>query len=310
MPSSDEIRALPTERNNTNTQHIDELDALGIAKLINEEDAKVAPAVQRELSTIAIVMQQVAEALGSGGRLLYVGAGTSGRLGVVDASECPPTFGSDPEQVQGFIAGGKAAMFVSQEGAEDSREQGATTLVEAGLTARDIVVGIAASGRTPFVLGALAYANSLQCHTAIVTTGDKQVVQHAVGHDTTVIAVEVGPEVVAGSTRMKSGTAQKLVLNTLTTGAMILLGKTYGNVMVDLQQTNAKLVVRSCNTIVDICDCSYEEAEQLLNAANGHVKVAIVMHFGNCERDQAVQALEQHNGFVKKTLQSLRSIHN
>lgn len=305
MPTPEEIRALPTERNNSETKHIDELDALGIAELINREDAKVAPAVASQLSVIADVISVIAQQLRVGGRLFYVGAGTSGRLGVVDASECPPTFGTAPELVQGFIAGGREAMFQSQEGAEDSREAGADTLQRIPLSSTDVVVGIAASGRTPYVLGALAYAAELGCATAIVTTGDAKTVQAAVPKHTRVIAVPVGPEVVAGSTRMKSGTAQKLVLNMLTTGAMVLLGKTYGNVMVDLQQTNEKLKVRSRNTLVDVCDCTYEEADALLNQTDGHVKTAIVVHMAKCSPHEARLALQKHDGFVKKTLADL-----
>jgi N-acetylmuramic acid 6-phosphate etherase len=235
-----------------------------------------------------------------GGRLFYAGAGTSGRLGVLDASECPPTFGTDPEMVQGLIAGGPAALTRAQEGAEDRPEDGARDLDARGLSARDFVVGIAASAATPYVRGALARARAAGARTALVANSPPS---EELAHDIDVAIVPVvGPEVVTGSTRLKSGTATKLVLNMITTGAMIRLGKTYGNLMVDLQATNAKLRSRSERMVASVSGVNRDEARGLLDAAGGAVKVAIVMHALGVGRDEAVQRLAAAGGSVRRVV--------
>ena len=236
-----------------------------------------------------------------GGRLLYFGAGTSGRLGVLDAAECPPTFGTKPEQVQGFIAGGEAAMFVAQEKAEDQEEIGIADLNAVQPTRADVICGLAASGRTPYVHGALKRGMELGCKTIFVTTVPKE--QLTISPDL-VIDVPVGPEVIMGSTRMKSATAQKMVLNMITTGAMIRQGKVYENVMVDLMLTNAKLVERAKRIIMNFSSLNYNEASEVLEQANGHVKTALVMALGEKSRDQAESLLEAHQGFIRKALES------
>tara|TARA_R110000868_G_scaffold37111_5_gene131382 strand:- start:3066 stop:4028 length:963 start_codon:yes stop_codon:yes gene_type:complete len=296
------LNKLDTEQRNSNTVDIDLADSFEIARLINEEDQKVAAKVQNKLSEIAEAIEMVSASFELGGRLLYFGAGTSGRLGVLDAAECPPTFGSEPERVQGFIAGGEAAMFVAQEGAEDSEEKGANDLIESGATSIDIICGIAASGRTPYVLGVLKKADELGMKTIFITTVPKS--QLTVTADVT-IDVPVGPEVVMGSTRMKSGTAQKMVLNMITTGAFIRQGKVLENVMVDLKLSNKKLVERAKRIIVTFTDMDYESAEKVLKQADGHVKTALVMALTNSSKENAVILLRKNNGFIRKTLQSL-----
>jgi N-acetylmuramic acid 6-phosphate etherase len=238
-----------------------------------------------------------------GGRLFYIGAGTSGRLGIVDASECPPTFGTHPSMVQGIIAGGNEAMFSAQEGAEDSFENGAEIIREYGINAKDCVCGIAASGRTPFVRGALKEAKFIGAYTILITTNNREQLESWNIEVDTIIAPHVGPEVIAGSTRMKSGTAQKMILNMLTTAAMIRLGKSYGNIMVDLQLTNAKLHERAKKIIMEIAKLNYEEASELLKASGGHVKTAIIMSLTDIPFEKAKQLLEKANGYIKKALQ-------
>ena len=296
-----QLNNLKTEQRNPNTQDIDLDDALNIAKKINNEDQKVAEAVSEKLPQIAQAIDWVAQALSLGGRLLFFGAGTSGRLGVLDAAECPPTFGTKPEQVQGFIAGGEAAMFVAQEKAEDQEDIGIADLNMVCPTQADVVCGLAASGRTPYVHGALRRGMELGCKTIFITTVPKQ--QLTISPDL-VIDVPVGPEVIMGSTRMKSATAQKMVLNMITTGAMIRQGKVYKNVMVDLMLTNAKLVERAKRIIMNFSSLDYKAASKILEQANGHVKTALVMALGGKSKEQAESLLETHQGFIRKALKS------
>ncbi len=270
---ADPLRA--TERRNPRSAEIDTFDPLQLVDLFVSEDATVPAAVGRVREAIAAAVAVVENAFRRNGRLFYVGAGTSGRLGVLDASECPPTFGTPPEMVQGIIAGGHAALIRSVEGAEDRAEAGAEALLERSVTAADVVVGIAASGTTPFVHGALQHARTVGASTIFVTCATPPPRTRALCD--VVIHVDVGPELVTGSTRLKAGTATKLVLNILTTGAMIRIGKTYGNLMVDLQATNAKLRDRGERIIMEVLGVPREAARQALADAKGRVRTAIVM---------------------------------
>lgn len=300
-----QLKNLSTEKRNQATLGIDLADANEIVRLINEEDRKVANSISKKNEVIAEVVELVSNSFSLGGRLLYYGAGTSGRLGVLDASECPPTFGTKPEQVRGIIAGGEAAMFVAQEGFEDSEEAGAQAVDEAGVAAPDVICGLAASGRTPYVHGAIKEARKRGCKTVLVTTVPGEQVDLEVDY---MIDVPVGPEVIMGSTRMKSGTAQKMVLNMITTGAMIRQGKVYENVMVDLMLTNKKLVERAKRIIMIFTDADYNRATELLDQAGGHVKTALVMQLGNLNAEESKALLEENEGFVRKAILSLE--HN
>lgn len=298
-----ELKKLDTEQRNKATRGIDLADSLEIARLINAEDRKVAGEVEKKLPKIAEAIDLVKEAFDAGGRLIYMGAGTSGRLGILDAAECPPTFGSDPGQVIGLIAGGREAVFEAQEGAEDYEENGRQALREEQLQAEDIVCGLAASGRTPYVHGALKEAREKGCHTIFVTTVPAS--QITIDVDV-LIDIPVGPEVIMGSTRMKSATAQKMVLNMLTTGANIRRGKVYENVMVDLQLSNEKLHERAKRILMMFADVDYERAEQTLKAADGHVKTALVMLIGDIRKEKAQKALEKNDGFIRKALKEFK----
>lgn len=295
------LNKLDTEQRNKATTEIDLADSSEIVRLINQEDHKVAIEVEKKLPKIAEAVDLVSESFAIGGKLLYFGAGTSGRLGVLDASECPPTFGSDPEQVQAFIAGGKEAMFVAQEGVEDFEEEGAKDLLDCKPTSIDVVCGLAASGRTPYVLGALKQAENLGIKTIFVTTVPKS--QLTISADI-IIDVPVGPEVVMGSTRMKSGTAQKMILNMITTGAFIRQGKVLENVMVDLKLSNKKLVERAKRIISLFCNVDYEKASELITQSDGHVKTAIVMALAKKSKQEAEQSLSANNGFIRRALQN------
>ncbi|MEX2403400.1 MAG: N-acetylmuramic acid 6-phosphate etherase [Balneolales bacterium] len=301
----DELKRLDTEQRNQETRYIDLADAREIARLMNEQDKQVAECVELKLDVIAEAIDFVRDALKSNGRLLYAGAGTSGRLGVLDASECPPTFGSDPSQVVGLMAGGKEAMFQAKEGAEDDPETGARNIQEMNVSSEDVVCGLAASGRTPYVHGALAEAQKRGCKTIMVCCVNAGQVDIDLKADV-MIDIPVGPEVIMGSTRLKSATAQKMVCNMITTGAMIRLGKVYENVMVDLMLTNKKLVERSRRIVMMFTGISYDEASELLGLANGHVKVALLMKLGNINREQAVKNLHAHNGFIRAALLDLK----
>lgn len=296
-----ELQGLATEQRNPNSAAIDLAPTREILEIINTEDHLVPVAVRREIPYIAEAVEIVVDAFQRGGRLFYVGAGTSGRLGILDASECPPTFGTDPEMVQGIIAGGPPAVFRSQEGAEDHEENGMRALQDAGVRPPDVVCGIAASRRTPFVVGAVKFARQIGCRTLYVTSNPRA--EFTLDVDVAICAV-VGPEVVMGSTRMKSGTAQKLVLNMISTAAMIRMGKVYENMMVDLQMTNLKLVERSKRTVMTVTGLSYEEASEVLHQAEGHVKTALVMALAGVDAEEARRRLAGANGFVRLALQA------
>lgn len=294
-----ELEALETEQRNPRTYGIDLENPLGIVKAIYQEDLAVANAIEQKLPLIAEGVELVHRALKEGGRLLYFGAGTSGRLGVLDASECPPTFGTPSNMVQGFIAGGRKAMFVAQEGAEDNPENGVEDLAASGAVPPDLVCGIAASGRTPYVHGALAEAAARGCKTILVTTVPAKQVKIETDLK---IDIVVGPEVIMGSTRMKSATAQKMVLNMLTTGAMIRMGKVYENVMVDLMLTNEKLKERAKRILMLLTGISYIQAQKRLDSANGHVKTALLMEIAGVDMERASQMLEKHEGRIREAL--------
>jgi N-acetylmuramic acid 6-phosphate etherase len=299
-PVSDKLERLTTETRNPRTVDLDRLDALEIVQLINEEDATVAEAVRQEAEPIAKAIDVIADRLADGGRLIYVGAGTSGRLGVLDAVECPPTFSADPGQVIGLIAGGKEGLLRAVEGAEDSPEMGARDLREIGLDAGDVVVGIAASGRTPYVLGALDHAASAGAFTIGFSCNEDAELRH---HADLAIVPVVGPEVLAGSTRMKAGTATKMVLNMLTTGAMVRLGKTYSNLMVDLQATNEKLKDRAMRILRLLTDCSEEEAVATLEDCGGELKTAIVSRKLGITAAESRIRLEAFQGRLRPALE-------
>jgi N-acetylmuramic acid 6-phosphate etherase len=289
-----------TEQRNPRSASIDLGSPLEIVDIMNAEDRGVADAVATQREEIAIAIGWIEEAFRGGGHLFYVGAGTSGRLGILDATECPPTFGSDPELVQGIIAGGERAVFRSQEGAEDAPEGGASAIEAKGVRAGDVVVGIAASGTTPFVRGALLRARALGARVVIVacTPIDPE---FAAQLDLSIITI-TGPEVVTGSTRLKAGTATKMVLNMLTTGAMIRIGKTFGNLMVDLRATNLKLKDRSERIVMEVCGISRDEAHAILEKADGLVKLAIVMQMLAVDREQAERALERGGGVIRRVV--------
>ncbi len=287
-----------TERRNPRTASIDLASPMEIVDLINAEDRGVPEAVAGQRIEIAKAVEIAEQTFRQGGRLFYVGAGTSGRLGVLDASECPPTFGVPPEMVQGIIAGGLPALTRAQEGAEDIVENGAKAMDENGIGARDFVIGIAASGTTPYVHSAIERARELGAKTGVVACSPPP--QRILDIVDVAIVPVTGPEVVTGSTRMKAGTATKLVLNIITTGAMIRIGKTYGNLMVDLRATNNKLIDRSERIVSEVCGVTREEARLLLDSANKSVKLAIVMQKLGVGREEAERALAANNGIVRK----------
>ena len=292
---------LTTEKRNARSRGIDRCSALGIVDIINAEDRKVAEAVRRERRALAAAVDVIAARLASGGRLFYVGAGTSGRLGVLDASECPPTFGTPRTMVQGIIAGGRRALVRSIEGAEDRASDGAAAARQRRIGKRDVVVGIAACGLTPFVRGAVAAARKAGAATVFVTCAPEAV--EFIGADIVINPV-VGPEVVTGSTRMKAGTATKLVLNTLTTGAMIRLGKVHDNLMVDLRATNAKLRDRAERIVMDVTGVGQPRARSLLKKARGWAKVAILMHFRKVDFDGASKRLAACGESLRQAIES------
>ncbi len=292
-----------TEQPNPRSRRIDRLSPLEITDLINAEDRMVAQAVGEERQAVARAMELAVEAFRQGGRLIYVGAGTSGRLGVLDASEMPPSYGIDPEMVQGIIAGGYAALVRAQEGAEDDPAGGAAAMDERKVGPADFVLGVATSGTTPFVHGALARARELGARTGLLlcTYPSEEMEER---HDV-VIAPLVGPEVITGSTRMKAGTATKLVLNTITTGAMVILGKVYGNLMVDLQVTCEKLQDRGERILMDTLGLDRPRGRELLEGAGGHVKLAIVMGKRGLGREEAERVLLEAGGVVSKVVGDL-----
>lgn len=303
-----QLKKLSTEQRNPNSMDIDARSITEILTIINNEDKKVAPAVETQIPYIAQAVELVVRAFVNGGRLIYVGAGTSGRVGVVDASECPPTFGVPFEMVQGMIAGGEGAMFRAVEGAEDSQENGMLDIDKKNVGTNDVVCGIAASMRTPYVIGAVKRAKERGAKTLYVTTNPRKNLDLPEYRDLAnaldvAICAEVGPEVIMGSTRMKSGTAQKLILNMITTTAMIRLGKVYENMMIDLQMTNNKLVERAKRVVMTITGVSYDEAEKYLTEAKGHVKTALVMIKANVDYADATARLKKANGFVRAAIE-------
>ena len=290
---------LTTEQDNPISRHIGRMTTLEMVELINEEDANVAAAVREALPQIAEAVDAIADAIESGGRLFYIGAGTSGRLGVFDAVECVPTFSTPPELVQGVIAGGAAALTRSVEGAEDDPELAKRDLIQRDLTERDVVCGIAASGRTPYVIGALQYAHSIGAKTlAVACNKDSPIGALA----DIAITVDVGPEIIAGSTRMKAGTAQKMILNMLSTATMIRLGKVYGNLMVDVKVTNQKLEVRACRLVMRLTGLDEAKARQLLARSNNQVKTAVVMQRRGLSCEDANDLLERAMGHLAKVI--------
>ncbi|CFR21732.1 N-acetylmuramic acid 6-phosphate etherase [Yersinia kristensenii] len=298
------LSSMVTESRNPASAQIDTLSTLEILKVINHEDKKVPFAVGEKLPEIAQAVSLIAEAFVLGGRLIYCGAGTSGRLGILDASECPPTYGTPRDMVIGLIAGGNTAILQAVENAEDSREMGEQDLLNLNFNARDVLVGIAASGRTPYVLGAMAYARRVGASVVAISCNQNSEMGNAAD-----IAIEplVGPEVVTGSSRMKAGTAQKLILNMLTTGAMIRSGKVYSNLMVDVEATNAKLVQRQVDIVVQATECSPEDAQEALNECNRHCKTAIMMILSGMSAEEAADILKKNKGFIRKALQEIKA---
>ena len=290
---------LTTEQNNPDSISIDQMDPIEIARLMNREDQKVLQAVEKVLPAIAQAIQTVTQRIENGGRLIYIGAGTSGRLGVLDASECPPTFNTPPSLVVGLIAGGQRALTTAIEGAEDNAQAGAEDLRGVNLSPSDVVCGIATSGRTPYVLGALAYARTIQAATIGVTCNEISELSTVCD---VLIAPVVGPEILSGSTRLKAGTATKLVLNMISTGTMIRIGKTYGNWMVDLRATNVKLKDRSIRIVSGITGLGRNESELLLAACDGEVKTAIVCHTLGISKQAAQDRLMESNGRLRSAL--------
>ncbi|BDI33791.1 N-acetylmuramic acid 6-phosphate etherase [Capsulimonas corticalis] len=296
---SNALEHLTTEAINSDLSDIDSLDTESRLRVINAQDAEVAAAVGKQIPQIARAVHSAAHSLRRGGRLIYIGAGTSGRLGVLDAAECPPTFGTPPEWVQAIIAGGQQAMFRAVEGAEDDPDLGAAAIIEIDASENDTVVGISASGRAPFVVGALRQAKKRGA-TTIVITNNKNSELEAIADIG--IPVVVGPEVLAGSTRMKSGTAQKMVLNMISTGAMMEIGKTYGNLMVDVMATNTKLKARAARIVAQVTGESLAAAQQSLANAGGSAKVAILMVETGKTAEEARQFLEATGGVLRKAL--------
>lgn len=297
-----DLEKLTTESRNQNTLDIDKVSTLEMVKKINDEDKKVAEAVEVELPKIAEAIDGIVKGMHKGGRLIYIGAGTSGRLGILDASECPPTYGVSEELVQGIIAGGKEAIFRAKEGAEDSKELAVEDLKLKNLNENDTVVGLAASGRTPYVIGGLNYANEIGALTVSVTCNANSEVSKAAKIS---IAPVVGPEVVTGSTRLKSGTAQKLILNMLSTGVMIKLGKVYGNLMVNVRATNEKLVERAKKIVCEATGVQREEAEKVLNETDFDVKLSIFMILSKLNKDEAKIILDNNNGYIAEALKNV-----
>ncbi len=295
--NNEKLEKLNTEQVNENSKNIDELDTKEILKIINEEDQKVAKAVQNEIDDITMLTKEVTKAISNGNKIIYIGAGTSGRLGFMDAVECPPTYGVDDDLFISLLAGGQKAMKKAVEGAEDSFDLGEEDLRNVNIKKGDVVIGLAASGRTPYVIGGIDYAKKQGIYTgAIVASKNSKVKEHA----DICIEVDVGPEVISGSTRMKAGTAQKLVLNMISTTSMIENGKVYNNLMVDVKTSNYKLEQRAILIVQRALNIEYEEAKELLNESKNNIKVAIVMKKLNINKNEAKKLLDQSNGFIKK----------
>ena len=293
------LNKLSTEKNNPNSKNIELQENYEILKRINEEDKKVAFCVEKKLGDISKIMDAKVENYKENTRIIYMGAGTSGRLGILDASECPPTYGVSPELVQGLIAGGKEAVFLSQENAEDNKEQGKKDLMDINLTKNDIVIGLAASGRTPYVIGGIEYANSLGSITGSITCSENSELSSISRYP---IEVIVGPEIVTGSTRMKSGTAQKMILNMISTNLMIKLGKVFSGYMVDVKATNKKLIERAKYIIMETTNSTYENAERALIESGNDVKVAIVMLILLVDKKTAEKKLNNYKNNISKLI--------
>ena len=293
------LSAMVTENRNPNSEKIDNCSTLEILQIINNEDKKVATAVEKQLPQIANAVETITRAFSNQGRLIYIGAGTSGRLGILDASECPPTYGTPPQQVIGLIAGGQPAIFRAVENAEDNPELAVADLKNINFNAKDVLVGIAASGRTPYVIGAMQFAKSIGA-TVISLCCNPKAPMIAIA-DIAITPI-VGAEVITGSSRMKAGTAQKMVLNMLTTASMIKTGKVYGNLMVDVEATNAKLIERQISIVMQATECNRETAILALKQSQRHCKTAILMILANLNAEQAKQALSKNNGFIRQTL--------
>jgi N-acetylmuramic acid 6-phosphate etherase len=295
-----DLNHLITEARNPNTMDIDRLSTLDMLTRMNQEDQKIADAVYKVIPAVADAVDRITETIKRGGRLFYIGAGTSGRLGILDASECPPTFGTDPELVQGIIAGGTQAVFSAVEGAEDSENDGREDLRNRNLTEKDAVVGISASGRTPYVIGGLEYAKKIGCVTVAISCNPDSVIA---GIADIAVTPLVGPEVIMGSSRLKAGTAQKMVLNMISTGVMIRLGKVYSNLMVNLAPTNQKLVGRSKRIVHLATGRSMDEVEAAMKQSGNDVKAAIVMLKANVNFEEAKERLSRVDGIVSKALE-------
>ncbi|WP_088042708.1 N-acetylmuramic acid 6-phosphate etherase [Bacillus sp. EAC] len=294
------LENLTTEIRNERTSNLDQLRVDQFLMIMNDEDQKVAIAVREQIPTISEVVRHVVESFRNDGRLIYVGAGTSGRIGLLDAVECPPTFGTNPSEVIGLIAGGNSAFIKAVEGAEDSEELGKADLINISITKNDIVIGIAASGRTPYVIGALQYANEVGAKTVAIACNKDSEIGKVALHK---IEVDNGPEVLTGSTRLKAGTSQKLICNMISTASMVGIGKVYKNLMVDLQLTNVKLVDRAKRIIVGATGCDYEVASEYLKKANNQTKAAIVMILTGMTFDEATKSLNQAQGFISKIVE-------
>ena len=294
-----QLDKIATEQRNTATAHIDELSTFDMLTLINEEDKKIAPAITHILPQIANAVDLIAARLKDGGRLFYLGAGTSGRLGILDAVECPPTYSTEPELIQGIIAGGYPAIFKAQEGAEDSAELAQKDLLSHHFNTKDILIGIAASGRTPYVAGGLQYAKSLGASTISIACSPDSPIARLADIELTAI---VGPEVITGSTRMKAGTAQKLILNMLSTGTMIRLGKVYGNLMIDVKTSNKKLEERARHIVMEATGCSRDDAVTALSKTAGQTKLAVFLLLSQLPLEKARQILTAADGYVGKAL--------
>lgn len=295
------LEHLTTEKRNEETRNLDKLSILETVTKMNQEDEKVIAAIDKKKESIAAVIEQVVASLKNGGRLFYFGAGTSGRLGILDAAECVPTFSTDPELVQGIIAGGESAMTVAVEGAEDSLTLAVEDLKERNLTDKDIVIGISASGRTPYVIGGLKYATEVGATTASISCNEQAEISQFASFP---IEVTAGPEILTGSTRLKSGTLQKLILNMISTISMVHLGKVYGNLMVDVKPTNEKLVERAKNIIVEATGCTKEEASFYFEDSDEQVKLAIIRILTKTSKEEGQALLEANDGFIRKAVEN------
>ena len=294
-----DLGQMVTESRDPDTMNLDQMNPLEIITVMNNEDRKIADAIQPWLPKISKIVEWAIESLDNGGRIIYMGAGTSGRLGVLDAAECPPTFGVSPKIVEGMIAGGSSAFIKAVEGAEDNKELGKEDLVAHDLNKNDIVIGLAASGRTPYVIGGLDYAGSIGCHTAAISCNKDCAIGKAAE-----IAVDavVGPEILTGSTRLKAGTAEKMILNMISTATMVGIGKTYENLMVDVMQTNEKLHARAENIVMTATGVSKETAKIKIKEAEGNCKTAITMILAECTKEEAVERLKAAKGHIRKAI--------